>query len=166
MQQRIARKSMPLSRNRLRFFLTWQRRERAMRSCVAVIISAVRSRNFPLTRPVSHKDRTSAEEAVRTWQTVNSGFFPPPQLMHLGQEQMTDRSNYQVPPQRFVVTNLEMAQAKFVFLILKAPLHLPAGKTDMKQHFQGSAFRGIGDKIFDFFGVFNIAGNNQPMCSR
>ena len=33
----------------------------------------------------------------------------------------------------------------------------------MKQHFRRSTFRDVGDKVFNFFGVFNIAGNNQPM---
>ena len=103
MQQRIADKSIPISRNRLRFSRIWQRRERAIRNCVNVIIPAVFSNNLSLTFPVSHKDRTSAEEAVRIWQTVNSGFFPPPQLMYLSQEQMTDRGDYKMATKGLVI---------------------------------------------------------------
>ena len=77
MQQRISDKSILISRNRLRFFRIWQRRERAIRNCVDVMIPAVFSNHLSLTFPVSHKDRISAEEAVRIWQTVNSGFPPP-----------------------------------------------------------------------------------------
>jgi len=94
MQQRIADKSIPISRNRLRFSRVWQRRERAVRCCVNVIISAVRSRNFSCTRPVSHKDRTRAEDAVRIRQTVRSGFSPPPFLRYFGQKQMAYGSDY------------------------------------------------------------------------
>src|SRR5436190_24227417 len=41
------------------------------------------------TRP-NDQERTMAAAAVRTWQTVSSGFFPPQFLMHLRQEQMAD----------------------------------------------------------------------------
>src|SRR4030042_2535105 len=107
MQQRIACRSIPMLRNCLLFFFVWQRRERAMRRCVTVITCAARSKNLSFTRPVSHKDRTSAEEAVRIWQTVRSGFFPPPFLMHFGQEQMAHRSDYQMTTQGFIVANLK-----------------------------------------------------------
>ena len=76
---------------------------------------------------------------------------------------MAHRSDYQMTTKRFIIANLEMTRSKFTFLILKTPLHMPAGKADMKQHFRRSTFRGVGDKVFNFFGVFNIAGNNQPM---
>ena len=112
MQQRMAFKSIAILRSCLRFFLIWQRRERAVRSCVKVIISAAFSNNLSLTLPVSHKDRTSAEEAVRIWQTVNSGFFPPPQLIDFGQEQITDRGDYKMATKRLVIANLEMAQSE------------------------------------------------------
>ena len=125
MQQRIDGKSMPISRNRLRFSRVWQRRERAIRCCVTVIISAVRSKNFSCTMPVSHKDRTRAEDAVRIWQTVRSGFFPPPLLMYFSQKQMAHSSDYQMTTERFIVTNLEVAQPKFAFFILKTSLHMP-----------------------------------------
>ncbi len=91
--------------------------------------------------------------------------FFPPLLMHFGQEQMAQRSDYQMTTERFIVTNLKMTQSEFTFFILKTPLHIPTRKADTKQHFQWCAFRGVGDKVFNFFGVFNIAGNNQPMCS-
>jgi len=136
MQQRITDKSIPISRNRLCFFRIWQRRERAIRCCVTVIISAVRSRNIFRTRLVSHKDRTRAEEAVRIWHTVSSDFFPPPRLMDLSQKQMAYRSDDQMTTERGIVTNLEMTQSKFTFFIFKTALHVPAGKADIKQHFQ------------------------------
>jgi len=166
MQQRIAFKSIPISRNRLRFFRIWQRRERAIRSCVKATISAVLSKNLSLTFPDNHKDRTSAEEAVRIWQTVNSGFSPPPQLMDFGQEQMTDGGDDKMATKGLVIANLEMTQSELIFFIFKAPFHMPARKADMKQYLQRSTGRCIGDKELDFLGIFNVAGNNQPMRPR
>ncbi len=96
MQQRMADRSMPISRNRVRFFLTWLRREAASRCCVSVMMAAVRSSNFSRICPVSHSDRISAEVAVRSWQTVSSGFFFPPLLVYLDEEQMADSSQDQV----------------------------------------------------------------------
>lgn len=84
MQQRILDRLMPILRNRFRFFLVWLRQDAASRSCVSVMVRAARSRNICLTCPVNHNDRISAELAVRSWQTVSSGFFPPPLLMNLG----------------------------------------------------------------------------------
>ena len=143
MQQRKVDKSIPILRNRLHFFLVWHRRERAMRCWVTVMISAARSRNRFWTRPVSHKDRTRADEAVRIWHTVRSGFSPPPLLMDLRQKQMAYRRNDQMPTKRLIIPNLEMAQPQFIFFILKTALHVPAGKTDMQQYFQGYPFRSI-----------------------
>jgi len=154
---------MPILRNRLRFSRVWQRRERAIRCCVTVIISAVRSKNVSCILPVNHKDRTRAEDAMRIWQTVISGFFPQPPLMYFSQKQMAYSSDYHMATERFIVTNLEMTQSKFAFFILKTPLHMPAGKADMEQRFQRSTIGGIRDKIFDLFGVFDIASDNQPM---
>src|SRR4030042_1001347 len=100
MQQRNTDNVMPISRSRRRLVLTWLRRERARRSWVSVRIAAARTRYVALACPVIQSDRTSAEVAVWTWQTVSSGFFPPPRLMHLCHEEMTDGRQDQVAPQR------------------------------------------------------------------
>ena len=68
--------------------LRWLFRERALRSWVSVMMSAARCRREVTAFPVSHHDWTKAAAAVRTWQTVSSRFFPPPLLMHAGEEQM------------------------------------------------------------------------------
>src|SRR3990172_12008558 len=166
MQQRITDKSIPFSRSCLCFCRTWERRERAIRCCVNVIFFAVRSKSLSCTRPVSHNDRTRADDAVRIWQTVRSEFFFPPHLMHFGKKQMADSRDDQMTTQRQIVTNLEMAQPQFAFFIFKTSLHMPAGKADMKQYFQRCTLRGIGDKVFDLFRVFHIASDNQPMRPR
>src|SRR5260221_14639021 len=67
--------------------LRWLLRERALRSCVSVMMSAARCRMGVTAFPVSHQDWTNAAAAVRTWQTVRSRFFPPPLLMHAREEQ-------------------------------------------------------------------------------
>ena len=68
--------------------LRWLLRERALRSWVSVMMSAARCRREVTAFPVSHHDWTKAAAAVRTWQTVSSRFFPPPLLMHAGEEQV------------------------------------------------------------------------------
>ena len=102
---------MPMSRNRMRFFLTWLRRAAASRCCVSVMMAAVRSSNFSRTCPVSHSDRISAEVAVRSWQTVSSGFFPPPLLVYLDQEQMADSGQDQVAAKRAVMAPVQATTA-------------------------------------------------------
>ena len=77
------------------------------------------------TRP-SHQERTTADAAVRTWQTVSSEFFPPQFLMHFRQEQVTDSRNRLVAHQSHIGSPLEVIEAQLGLLILEATLHAPA----------------------------------------
>ena len=163
MQQRIADRSMPASRNCLRFCLTWLCWDRARRSCVRVMMRAVRFRSFRRACPVSHKERTSAEVAVRSWQTVNAGFSPPPLLVDLRQKQMTDGGENQVTTKRPVIADLKMAQTKLVFFVLKAAFHMPAREGHVQQDLQRRPCRSVGNKILDLAGARHIARDDEPV---
>ena len=101
--------SRALSRRSVR--LRWLLRERALRSCVSAMMSAARCRIEVTAFPVSHHDWTKAAAAVRTWQTVNSWFFPPPLLMHAREEQVGQSRDGLVPRQAHVGPALEVIEA-------------------------------------------------------
>ena len=75
--------------------------------------------------------------AVRTWQREICGFFPPQPLGLAGEEQVADLSHREVPHDRSVLADLEVAHAQFVFFVLQRPLHRPAGEGDVEQGFDG-----------------------------
>ena len=79
------------ARRRLWARLWWLRREAARRFWVLRMIRAVRSRIIRAAREGSELDCTRAEQAVRSWQTVNSVFFFPPQQRHTREEQVRYR---------------------------------------------------------------------------
>ena len=76
--------------------------------------------------------------AVRTWQRVISGFFPPEPLGLAGQEQVADLGDGEMFHQGVVLANLEMAQAQFVLFILQATLHGPACEADVQNDLDGA----------------------------
>src|SRR5208283_5732050 len=122
MQQRNDVNLMPSLRNcRLRF-LTWQIWDCKLRHWTSVMISASTRKKLRRTWPVSHNDRTSDPAAWRIWQTVSSGFFPPPLLSDLAQEQMADGCKQQVPLEREVITDLEVIHPQFALFLFEAGL--------------------------------------------
>ena len=79
---------MPTACNFPRVVFVWLRRAWAARACRYANSAAVFSSNRAPTRPESHILLTTAAIAVRTWHTVNSGFFPPTLLVDLRHEPM------------------------------------------------------------------------------
>jgi hypothetical protein len=104
------------------------------------------SKKLVRTCPVSHSDWTNAPAAWRSWLTVRCGFFPPPLLMDLGQEQMADRRQEQVPFQRGVVADLEVVHAQLVFLFFEAALDVEALERHVQHDLQRRARRGVGNE--------------------
>jgi len=166
MQQRNTDNLMPNSRSRRRLVLAWLRRERARRSWVSVMIAAARTRHVALACPVIQSDRTRAEVAVWTWQTVSSGFFPPPLLMDLGQEQVADGCKDQVSPQRPPGADLEVTQAQVPLLVLKATLHGPTRERHVPQHLHGRSGRRVRYEVLEFLVILGVAGHDQPVRPR
>src|SRR6202011_2657620 len=109
----------PMLRNCRRVRLRWLFRERALRTWVSRIMRAARSINWLAAVPESHQDRTNAEVAVRIWQTVNSGFFPPPCLMHAREKQVGQGRDRLMTHQADIGTAFKMIEAQFRFLIFK-----------------------------------------------
>src|SRR6516225_5910123 len=107
------------SRKRWRVRLVWERRALAFCRCWYTIFSAVCSNRRAARLRPSHHDCTKAAAAVRSWQTVRSGFFPPPLLPDAGEEQMANSGHRLVPQQPQVVAALVVIEAQFGFLILK-----------------------------------------------
>src|SRR5436305_5334902 len=117
---------MPSTLSFRRVCLVWLTRALAFLCCVFCNRSATSLKTRWDTRPFRHQDGTKAAAAVRTWQTVHSGFFPPPLLPHPRQEQVTHRRQRLVPLQAHVEPSLEMIQTQLTLLILKTAFHPPA----------------------------------------
>src|SRR5262245_52884654 len=81
---------MPSRRSLRRVRLVWLFRALAFCFCWYAIFSAVRSSSFLLACFPNDHDCTKAAAAVRIWQTVSSGFFPP-LLPSFFQEQVSNR---------------------------------------------------------------------------
>src|ERR1700722_10744539 len=71
--------------------------------------------------------------AVRTWQTVSSGFFPPIFLVNLGQKHQAHRAYHQMSFYRRIIPHLEVIQADLRLVILEAPFHCKPGESYSKQ---------------------------------
>src|SRR5215469_10067175 len=117
---------MSISRNRFRVRLMWLLRALALRCCAHVIFRAAFSRSWSCDRrDVSPQERTNAAIAVCNWQTVSSGFFPPPFLTHSRQEQVAHAAEDQVSFQSQVTPSLVLVQTDLAFLVLEATFHSP-----------------------------------------
>src|SRR5215469_11080224 len=117
---------MPSSRNLRRVRLMWLLRAVVRRCCAHVIFLAAFSSSWSLDRrDVNPHDRTNAAIAVCSWQTVSSGFFPPPFLTHSRQEQVAQAAEDQVSFQPQVAPSLVLVQTDLAFLVLEATFHSP-----------------------------------------
>src|SRR5690242_6471800 len=100
------------------------------------MVSAVRWNNCCVEAGSSHQDWTTALVARWTWQTVTSGYFYPQPLTGDGEEQIADRSQYQVPLQACPSSAFPMAQPDFALLVLEATFDRPAREGDLQQFLQ------------------------------
>ena len=91
----------------------------------------------------SHQDRTNAETAVRFWHMVSSG-FPPPLLMRLGEDQVSQGGDSLMAHQPHVRTAVKIIAAQFRFLIFKRAFHAPLREGHMHQFRHWRVLRRIG----------------------
>ena len=129
--------------------LRWLFREAALRRWIWVMMEAMRVNNSCAARLASHHDCTSAAAAVRTWQTVKSGFFPPPLLVRASQEQVRDGSDCLMSHQAHVRAALEMVEAQLCFFVLEAAFHTPPREGHDQQHAQRRFRRRMRDEELD-----------------
>src|SRR6266852_2231013 len=151
---------MPSLRSLRRVRLVWLLRALAFCCCWYVIVSAVRSSSaLPAFIPNDH-DCTRAAAAVRIWQTVNSGFFPP-LLADAFQEQMGHGRQGLVSDQAAVFSPFIMIKAQFGFLVFKTTFYVPTREGHQQQRLQSSFWGCVADKIFDLLRFENVACYEQ-----
>src|SRR5882672_6574277 len=103
--------------------------------------------------------------AVRTWQTVNSGFFPPIFLVNFSQEHQTCRADSQVSFERPIVPHLKVVQPDLSLVVLETTLHGEAREADA-EYFLLRRCRGtVGHEVFHLLRIQRIAGDDQPTRS-
>src|ERR1700692_1631324 len=98
-----------------------------------------------------------ASVATRTWQTVQSRFFPPQPLAGFGQEQVAhggqnrvvlggeNQMSFKADP----APAFPMIQSDFSFAVLKAAFNAPAAERDPQQLLQRHVRRSVAQKIFN-----------------
>jgi len=138
----------------------WLLRALAFCFCWYWIFSAVRANSFlPAFFPKDH-DCTKAAAAVRIWQTVSSGFFPP-LLPQAFQEQMTDGGQGLVSHQAAIVSAFVMIEPQFAFLVFETAFHMPTREGHQQQRLHTCFGGRVADKVFDLIGLENAARHQQ-----
>ena len=140
---------MPRRCSSRRRALVWLSRAVRLRCWVYWMVLAARCRRAGRSSGLRDQVSMRALAAVRTWQSVISGFFPPQPLALLGKEEMADLGDQQVSADGLILADLEMGQAELGFLVLEAAFDGPAGEGDMEQGsvvavVTGSGFRETG----------------------
>jgi hypothetical protein len=100
----------------------------ALRACVMANCAAIDSARWREQRPPTIQTGISDRVSSRTWQMVNSGFFPPMGQPKLRQKQMTDARQDQVTHNRGILAHLEMVHTQFRLAILEQPLDPPSAE--------------------------------------
>ena len=151
----------PILRNFRRVRLRWLFRERALRAWVSRMMRAARSTHWLAAVRESHHDWTNAEAAVRIWQTVSSGFFPPPLLMHAGEKQVGQGRDRLMTHQANLGTAFKMIEAQFRFLVLKRALHAPPREGHVQQYRQPCVLRCFRNEELEHIRLQHAPGNDQ-----
>lgn len=76
---------------------------------------------------------------------------------------MTHLCHGKVPQYRIVLANLEVTHAKFLLLIFECAFHGPATEADMQDRFKGRARGSIGEEVFFFAWIEDVAGIDEPI---
>ena len=128
--------------------------------CWYLIFSAVRSNRSLLALFPNDQDCIKAAAAVRTWQTVNSGFFPP-LLPHAFQEQVRDCRQRLVADKPSIFSSFVMIESQFGFA---RPQNNVPRANERRRPTATSApgvGRSIADKVLDFLRLQNITHHEQ-----
>src|SRR5271166_6573088 len=152
---------MPRACNFPRVVFVWLRRACTLRVCRYSNSDTVCSSNRAPTRPESHILLTTAAIAMRTWQTVNSGFFPPEVLVDLCQEQVAYPRDDHVSLQTLIPSAFVVIQAEFTFFIFKAAFDAPTRKGNQQHRLYRGSDRSVAHKILDDARLHNVAGHDQ-----
>src|SRR5512147_1120105 len=91
----------------------WLRAALSLRSCVNANCMWICSANFREQRPPRAQIGTSVAVAVRTWQTVRLGFFPPVSQAELAEEDVAQTTEDQVPLDGEEPADLEVIHPQF-----------------------------------------------------
>src|SRR3954470_15659188 len=125
---------MPSPSSFLMVVLVWLFRAWAFRRWAYMILLAVLSSSLSICSGSEiHHDRTKADVAVCSWQTVSSGSFFRPSLPHPRQEQVAHRRDDQVAFQPQIAAPLVLVQADLALVVLEAPFHAPAREGHQQQ---------------------------------
>src|SRR5579862_1054740 len=130
------------------------------------MVWAVRWNNCSVEAGSSHQDWTTALVARWTWQMVTSGFFPPQPLTGGREEQVTDRSQYQVSLQTRPASSFPMTQPYLALLVLEAAFDRPARKGDLQQFLQRRLGGSVADKVLSLAGLRVVAYQQMITFSR
>ena len=113
----------------------WLHAALAFRCCVNVNCALICSAYFREQRPPRAHKGASFAVAVRTWQRVRSGFFPPMPQAELTEKDMAQAAQDQVSLDRKKLTDLEVIHPQFRLAVLEGPFDDPSGKRHTQERF-------------------------------
>src|SRR3954464_464162 len=116
-------------------------------------LASLRAARWPNQRPC-----TNAAVAVRTWQMVRLGFFPPELPANVRQHQVAHRADGQVPLQPQVASTFPVVKAQLRLAVLERALHAPPREPDQQQGLRGGFGRRVAQEVFDLLPMQHIAG--------
>ncbi len=104
--------------------------------------------------------------AVRNWQRVRSGFFSPMLQTELGQEQMADAGQNQMPTNGEILADLEVVHAQLALAVFENSLDAPAAVGHQQQDLQRNGLRSIGEEELHLVRMQHGADEDQLIGAR
>src|SRR4030043_699583 len=157
---------MPMACKRAIVRRRWLRAALALRCCVSTNYATICSAYLYEQRPPRAQRGTSMAVAVRTWQSVRPGFFPPMFQAELAQENVAQATEDQVPLDREILAHFKMIHPQFRLAVLEGAFDDPTGKGPPHQHLDRCRFRSIAEEVLDLLMVQGIAGHQQMKGTR
>ena len=144
----------------------WLRAALLFRRCVNANCATIDSARLREQRPPQNQRGQSLAAAVRTWQSVSPGFFPPMLHAEFAEKHMAEAAENQMPLDRAEFTHLKMVHPKLGFAVFEGPLDDPPRKGYPQKYLGRGSRRRITDKVFDLRVVQRIARRQQMIRPR
>src|SRR5215471_9206549 len=145
----VSERFIPIALSRSRALCQWLSRALAFCRWACSIACDARLASRCATGWPNQRPCTNAAVAVRTWQTVRLGFFPPELPANLRQHQVAHRADGQVALQPQVAATFPVIKAQLRLAVLERALHAPPREPDQQQGIRGGFGRRVAQEVFE-----------------
>src|SRR5262249_27399798 len=148
-------------RNSASVALRWVSRALEFSRCARLIDRAARRASARAACLPNAEPSTAAAAAVRTWQTVNCGFFPPQLPTDLCQQKDAHGADDLVPHQTQIAATFPVIEPEFGLAVLEATLHVPPRQPGQEQWVRGHLRSRVAHEELRLLPVGYVAGDNH-----